>query len=48
MKLYGWGKPDGDPDQKALYNTFMAVNNSTYDDKGGNRVVITPAPSKVL
>lgn len=35
MKLYGWGKPDGDPDQKALYNTFMAVNNSTYDDKGG-------------
>lgn len=34
MKLYGWGKPDGDPDQKALYNTFMAVNNSTYDDKG--------------
>lgn len=48
MKLYGWGKPDGDLDQKALYNTFMAVNNSTYDDKGGNRVVITPAPSKVL
>lgn len=35
MKLYGWGKPDGDPDQRALYNTFMAVNNSTYDDKGG-------------
>lgn len=34
MKLYGWGKPDGDPDQKALYNTFMAVNNSTYDDNG--------------
>lgn len=34
MKLYGWGKPDGDPDQNALYNTFMAVNNSTYDDKG--------------
>lgn len=34
MKLYGWGKPDGDPDQKALYNTFMAVNNSTYDDMG--------------
>lgn len=37
MKLYGWGKPDGDPDQKALYNTFMAVNNSTYDDKGGQQ-----------
>ena len=34
MKLCGWGKPDGDPDQKALYNTFMAVNNSTYDDMG--------------
>lgn len=37
MKLYGWGKPDGDLDQKALYNTFMAVNNSTYDDKGGQQ-----------
>lgn len=37
MKLYGWGKPDGDPDQRALYNTFMAVNNSTYDDKGGQQ-----------
>lgn len=37
MKLCGWGKPDGDPDQKALYNTFMAVNNSTYDDKGGQQ-----------
>lgn len=34
MNLCGWGKPDGDPDQKALYNTFMAVNNSTYDDMG--------------
>ena len=48
MKLCGWGDPNGSPDQRALYNTFMAVNNSTYDDKGGNRVVITPAPSKVL
>ena len=34
MNLYGWGDPNGDPDQKALYNTFMAVNNSTYDDMG--------------
>ena len=34
MKLCGWGDPNGDPDQKALYNTFMAVNNSTYDDEG--------------
>ena len=35
MNLCGWGKPDGDEGQKALYNTFMAVNNSAYDDKGG-------------
>lgn len=35
MNLCGWGKPDGDEAQKALYNTFMAVNNSAYDDKGG-------------
>ena len=35
MNLCGWGKPDGDEDQTALYNTFMAVNNSAYDDKGG-------------
>ena len=35
MKLCGWGDPNGSPDQRALYNTFMAVNNSTYDDKGG-------------
>ena len=34
MKLCGWGDPNGNPDQRALYNTFMAVNNSTYDDKG--------------
>ena len=34
MKLCGWGDPNGDLDQKALYNTFMAVNNSTYDDEG--------------
>ena len=34
MKLCGWGKPDGDDAQRALYNTFMAVNNSTYDDMG--------------
>lgn len=34
MKLCGWGDPNGSQDQKALYNTFMAVNNSTYDDKG--------------
>lgn len=35
MNLCGWGKPDGDEAQTALYNTFMAVNNSAYDDKGG-------------
>ena len=34
MKLCGWGDPNGSPDQRALYNTFMAVNNSTYNDKG--------------
>lgn len=34
MKLCGWGDPNGNQDQRALYNTFMAVNNSTYDDKG--------------
>ena len=34
MNLCGWGKPDGDEAQKALYNTFMAVNNSAYDDNG--------------
>lgn len=34
MKLCGWGDPNGSPDQRALYNTFMAVNNSTYDDNG--------------
>ena len=34
MKLCGWGDPNGDPAQRALYNTFMAVNNSTYDDEG--------------
>ena len=34
MKLCGWGDPNGNQDQKALYNTFMAVNNSTYDDNG--------------
>ena len=35
MNLYGWGEPNtGDPNKTALYNTFMAVNNSTYDDKG--------------
>lgn len=34
MNLCGWGDPNGDPAQKALYNTFMAVNNSTYDDNG--------------
>ena len=34
MNLCGWGDPNGSPDQKALYNTFMAVNNSTYDDNG--------------
>ena len=37
MKLCGWGDPNGSPDQRALYNTFMAVNNSTYDDKGGQQ-----------
>lgn len=35
MNLCGWGDPNGDEAQKALYNTFMAVNNSAYDDKGG-------------
>lgn len=34
MNLCGWGDPNGDPAQRALYNTFMAVNNSTYDDEG--------------
>ena len=34
MKLCGWGNPNGNDDEKALYNTFMAVNNSTYDDNG--------------
>lgn len=34
MNLCGWGDPNGNKDQKALYNTFMAVNNSTYDDMG--------------
>lgn len=34
MNLCGWGDPNGNQDQKALYNTFMAVNNSTYDDNG--------------
>lgn len=35
MKLCGWGKPNsGDPNETALYNTFMAVNNSAYDDEG--------------
>lgn len=37
MNLCGWGDPNGDPAQRALYNTFMAVNNSTYDDKGGQQ-----------
>lgn len=37
MKLCGWGEPTGDETQKALYNTFMAVNNSVLDDKG-NRI----------
>lgn len=44
MKLYGWDSNTNSD----KYKIFMAVNNSTYDDKGGNRVVITPAPSKVL
>ena len=34
MNLCGWGKPNGTEDQRALYNTFMAVNNSAYNDKG--------------
>lgn len=34
MNLCGWGDPNGDPAQRALYNTFMAVNNSAYNDKG--------------
>lgn len=37
MNLCGWGDPNGDSAQRALYNTFMAVNNSTYDDKGGQQ-----------
>lgn len=44
MKLYGWDSNTNSD----KYKIFTAVNNSTYDDKGGNRVVITPAPSKVL
>ena len=36
MGLYGWGEPNtGDSNKTALYNTFMAVNNSALDDKGG-------------
>lgn len=31
MNLYGWGSKGSEK-----YNIFMAVNNSTYDDKGGN------------
>ena len=35
MNLYGWGEPNtGDVNKTALYNTFMAVNNSAYNDKG--------------
>ena len=34
MNLCGWGNPNGNDDEKALYNTFMAVNNSAYNDKG--------------
>lgn len=34
MNLCGWGDPNGDSAQRALYNTFMAVNNSAYNDKG--------------
>ena len=34
MKLCGWDDPNGNEDQKALYNTFMAVNNSALDDNG--------------
>lgn len=34
MKLCGWGKPNDNEVQRALYNTFMAVNNSAYDDNG--------------
>ena len=37
MKLCGWGEPTGDETQKALYNTFMAVNNSVLDDKGSRK-----------
>ena len=35
MELSGWGNPNGTNDEKALYNTFMAVNNSALDDNGG-------------
>ena len=36
MGLYGWGEPNtGDSNKTSLYNTFMAVNNSALDDKGG-------------
>ena len=36
MGLYGWGEPNtSDSNKTALYNTFMAVNNSALDDKGG-------------
>lgn len=37
MNLCGWGDPNGNEVQKALYHTFMAVNNSTYDDNGGQQ-----------
>ena len=38
MNLYGWGKSNGTDDEKALYNTFMAVNNSVILDNNGNEV----------
>ena len=38
MKLSGWGNPNGTEAEKALYNTFMAVNNSVIFDNNGNKV----------
>ena len=37
MNLYGWGEPNGNETKKALYNTFMAVNNSIVFNSNGTQ-----------
>ena len=37
MNLYGWGEPNGNEAKKALYNTFMAVNNSIVFNSNGTQ-----------